>query len=121
MGYSLGLFDPAGVDVEHPWAPGPEQDLQKPPVVHVVNRPNPFNPRTEIRFWLERAGAVTVSVFDVRGHVVCVLVNAPQSAGWNAVQWDGRDAAGRNVPTGVYFARMETEARVASCRMMLVR
>jgi len=119
--YSLALYDPAGVRVEQPWQPDPDQDLQKPPAVQVINQPNPFNPNTEIRYWMERAAGVTLSVFDLRGHEVCVLVDATQPAGWNAVRWDGRDATGRNVPTGVYFARMETESRVVSCRMMMVR
>jgi hypothetical protein len=110
-----------GVRVEQPWEPGPDQDLQKAPPVLVLNQPNPFNPNTEIRYWMERAAGVTLSVFDLRGHEVCVLVNATQPAGWNAVRWDGRDAAGKNVPTGVYVARMEMESRVVNCRMMLVR
>ena len=46
-----------GVRVEQPWEPDPDQDLQKPPAVQVINQPNPFNPNTEIRYWMERADA----------------------------------------------------------------
>jgi hypothetical protein len=114
--HSLGLYDPASVGVEEP-----EQDLQKEPAVRVINQPNPFNPNTEIRYWLQCTESVTLRVFDLRGHEVCMLVSAVRPSGWNSVRWDGRDATGRNVPSGVYFARMETESRVTSCGMMLVR
>ncbi len=110
-----------GKSVEEPPEPGLEQESLQPPPVKIINQPNPFNPNTVIRYWLERTGGVSLKVFDLHGHEVCVLVNTVKSAGWNTVRWDGRDAAGRNVPTGEYFARMETESRSESCRMMLVR
>ena len=55
--HSLGLYDPAGVRVEQPWQPDPDQDLQKPPAVRLINQPNPFNPNTEIRYWMEGTDA----------------------------------------------------------------
>ena len=113
------VFDLGGVATEQPWAPDPVVPVV--PVVQVQNQPNPFNPSTEIRYWLDRAEGVTVRVFDLRGQEVCALVNAVQPAGWNAVRWNGLDDTGRNVPTGAYFARVATESSVASCRMMLVR
>jgi hypothetical protein len=120
-GRSLGIYDAAGVGVDEPWQPGSEQDLPESPTVRIMNLPNPFNPSTEIRYWLERAEGVTLSVFDLRGGKMRVLVNGGQPAGWNSVRWDGRDVSGRNVPSGAYLARVETDSRIASCRMMLVR
>jgi hypothetical protein len=119
--YTLAIYDIAGVRVEEPWQPDPDQELPDAPAVRITNQPNPFNPNTEIRYWLERTEDVTLRVFDLRGGEVCELVSGAQLEGWHSVRWDGRDAAGRNVPSGVYVARMETESRVASCRMMLVR
>jgi uncharacterized Ntn-hydrolase superfamily protein len=91
------------------------------PAVQVANQPNPFNPTTEIRYWLDREEDVALGVFDLRGHEIRVLVDAIRPAGWNTVRWDGRDDAGRGVPTGEYFARVQTTSRAVSCRMMLVR
>lgn len=89
--------------------------------IEVANQPNPFNPSTEIRFRLERDEDVVLGVFDLRGHQLCTLVEAAEPAGWHTARWDGRDAAGRDLPTGEYFARVRTKSGAVSCRMMLVR
>jgi uncharacterized Ntn-hydrolase superfamily protein len=91
------------------------------PAIAVTNQPNPFNPSTEIRYRLDRTQDVVLSVVDLRGREVRQLVTGVVSAGWHAVRWDGRDAAGRDLPTGVYFARMTTRFQATSGRMMLVR
>jgi len=71
------------------------------------NRPNPFNPRTEIRFELVRDGAPRLAVYDVRGQLVRqLLAGGPLAAGPHAVVWDGRDDAGREAPSGLYLARL---------------
>jgi len=71
------------------------------------NRPNPFNPRTEIRFELAHDGSPRLAVFDVRGQLVrSLLAGAPLAAGPHAVIWDGRDDAGREAPSGLYLARL---------------
>ena len=68
--------------------------------------PNPFNPRTTLRFNVAEAGAVRLDVYDVGGRRVRTLVDAPREAGTHAVTWNGRDASGRNAASGVYIARL---------------
>ncbi len=71
------------------------------------NRPNPFNPRTEIRFELARDGSPRLAVYDVRGQLVReLLAGGHLAAGPHAVIWDGRDGAGREAPSGLYLARL---------------
>jgi Ca-activated chloride channel family protein len=71
------------------------------------NFPNPFNPATTIRFELERAGVVTLSVYDVTGRRVRTLVQAaPLAATAHEITWDGRDDAGASVASGVYVAAL---------------
>ncbi len=73
--------------------------------------PNPFSGRTTIRFAVPVEGRrVAISVFDVAGRRVRSLVDGPQSAGRHDAVWDGRDAQGRRVGSGVYFFRMEADA-----------
>jgi hypothetical protein len=83
--------------------------------------PNPFNPRTTITFSLAEAGDVNVGVYDLVGRRVTVLANRRFSVGDHVLQWDGRDAAGRALPTGVYLARMKSMDGVRSEKMTLVR
>ncbi|MDO9693416.1 MAG: metallophosphoesterase [Candidatus Latescibacteria bacterium] len=65
--------------------------------------PNPFNPRTEVAFDLPAAAVCRLTVFDARGCEVSVLADGPLPAGRHVAAWEGRDAAGRPLPSGVYF------------------
>jgi len=76
------------------------------PVVMYGNRPNPFNPQTTFRFELRRSTTVELTVSDVRGRNVRHLINGTMPAGMNEVAWDGRDDAGRKLPSGVYYFRL---------------
>ncbi|MFB0516340.1 MAG: FlgD immunoglobulin-like domain containing protein [Candidatus Neomarinimicrobiota bacterium] len=68
--------------------------------------PNPFNPATAIRFDLPAAAAVKLVVYDLLGRVVVVLVDGPMEAGYHHVIWNGTSGDGREMPTGVYIARL---------------
>lgn len=84
------------------------------------NLPNPFNPKTDIRFALPAAGAVSLRVFDVEGRQVRVLAEGPYATGEHTVTWDGKNDAGQTVPSGVYFYRLagDTESRTRKMLMM---
>ena len=66
------------------------------------NAPNPFNPSTQLRFALDRAGDAALNVYDVQGRLVRAFPAAAYEAGVHAVTWDGRDFAGRPAASGVY-------------------
>jgi subtilisin family serine protease len=68
--------------------------------------PNPFNPRTALRFNLMAESPVNLDIFDSRGHLVRTLVNEVRSAGDHIASWDGTDQSGRPVSSGVFFARL---------------
>jgi hypothetical protein len=84
-------------------------------------QPNPFNPRTTIRFDLPVAGTVRLAVFDLAGRMVRTLVGEDMSPGTHEVLWDGRDGAGREVGSGTYLTRLEVDGKVQTIRMGLVR
>jgi subtilisin family serine protease len=70
--------------------------------------PNPLNPVTKIEFSIPTEDAVRLSVHDLRGHLVRVLVDGRLTAGEHAAVWDGRDAAGRMVASGTYSTVLTT-------------
>jgi hypothetical protein len=70
------------------------------------NAPNPFRGATTLWFAVPKAGAAALSVFDVTGRRVRDLVNRHVEAGPQAVVWDGRDAQGSRVASGVYLVRL---------------
>ena len=85
------------------------------------NHPNPFNPGTLIRYHVERAGPIDLSVYDLAGRRVCTLAGDAAAAGWHQVSWTGRDGQGRDVPSGLYFYALETPQGAARRRMTLLR
>ena len=84
--------------------------------------PNPFNPKTTLRFALPRSAAVDLAIFDVSGRRVARLVAGETlPAGQHAVDWEGRDEAGRALPSGVYFARFAAGGFTAEQKLVLLR
>jgi hypothetical protein len=84
-------------------------------------RPNPFNPRVEIRYLLADRGSVVLAVFDLRGRLVRTLQNELLTAGEHALEWDGLDDRGRPVASGSYMLRLTAGALVQQERVVLVR
>lgn len=83
--------------------------------------PNPFNPRCAIRYDIPSAGRVGLRVFDVSGSLVRTLVNGRREPGVYSELWDGKTDDGRELPSGVYFYRLEVAGFVATRKMVLLR
>ena len=83
--------------------------------------PNPFNPTTTITYRLPQASEVTLTVYNVAGQRVAVLVDKKQETGAYSVRWNGRDTAGTLVPSGLYFYRIEAGAFRQSRKMLLLK
>ena len=86
-----------------------------------ANYPNPFNPTTRIQFKLPEAAQVEMTVFDVTGREVATLVREAMEAGTFEVEWDGRDNAGRTLPSGMYLYRLNAGAFSDSRTMVLLK
>ncbi len=80
------------------------------------NYPNPFNPRTTITFGLPQPVQVRLDVFDLLGARVAVLVEGALGEGRHWVTWQPRD-----LPSGVYFYRLQADDFVETRSMMLIR
>lgn len=83
--------------------------------------PNPFNPQTTVRLEAPAAGRVRLTVHDVRGRRVRRLADRQVAAGPVNTTWNGRDDAGRDVPSGVYLVRAEVGTARAVTRLVLAR
>jgi len=89
--------------------------------LRIENRPNPFNPATTIRFRIPEAGRAVLTVHDLAGRRVATLVSDSFEAGSFTATWDGRDEAGREAGSGIYFARLRTGGFTAMRKMVLIR
>jgi flagellar hook assembly protein FlgD len=83
--------------------------------------PNPFSGQTSLSFSLEKTQKVSLGIYDLAGRRLRQLVDADLGPGGHFHSWNGRDAAGRKVPAGVYFYRLEVEGVVETKRLTLVR
>lgn len=85
------------------------------------NRPNPFNPSTEISFALAAAGATELAIYTPAGQRVRTLLHEELPAGPHVVRWDGRGDDGRALASGLYIYRLQTAGHTLSRKMLLVR
>jgi hypothetical protein len=87
----------------------------------VGNYPNPFNPSTTIEYEIRRAGDFSLAIYDAKGSLVRVLEEGRARAGRHETRWDGSDARGTRVASGVYFARLVAGGATDTGRMVLLK
>ena len=86
------------------------------------NYPNPFNGRTVLRFAVGREGLVELAVYDLQGQLVRRLVSGERDSGFYETAWDGTNADGHAVASGVYVSRLQVGSSFRESRkMMLMR
>ncbi len=107
------LVDPA-VSVETPDVKADEFRLEQ-------NYPNPFNPTTVINYTLPKAEDVELTIYNALGQRVRALVSGTEAAGPHSVTWNGRDEAGNQVSSGIYFYRLKSASEHQVKKMILMR
>jgi len=85
------------------------------------NYPNPFNPSTVIKFSLTKKEHVTLSIYNIIGQRIRILIDGITTARDHKITWNGRDASGNTVASGVYFYQLRTSNTVLTKKMILVR
>jgi hypothetical protein len=90
-------------------------------VVLHQNSPNPFNPQTTIQFDVPSPMHVRLSIYDVHGRLVKELLDEHRGAGPGTVSWDGTDAMGHGVATGVYFYVLDADGARYQRKMVLLK
>jgi hypothetical protein len=112
----------AWYDAGAPTLPGGEPGVVPMPALRLLpNEPNPFNPRTKLRFEVPERGPARLRVYDVRGRLVRTLLDADPGPGERSLSWDGRDDNGRLLASGSYRIQLEQHGRKAVRSAVLVR
>lgn len=83
------------------------------------NFPNPFNPTTTIEYYLAEPAKVKLCVYNIAGKAVKVLTDRIKQAGQYAEQWNGKDANGNKVASGIYLYRIEVKAESGNIPAMI--
>jgi hypothetical protein len=98
------------------------EDVSPPSIYSLLqNRPNPTSWTTEIRYGLPFNTQVNLSVYDITGRIVVVIKNELMKAGHHSTLWDGKDARGKPVGSGVYFYRLKASDFIATKKMVILR
>jgi V8-like Glu-specific endopeptidase len=84
------------------------------------NYPNPFNPETTIRYQLPIDSRVSLTIHNLMGQKIVSLVAGNRAAGFHAVTWNGRDAQGSKVPSGVYLYNFSAGDFRVTKKMILI-
>ena len=99
-----------------------ENPCDMPVIIDIIgNFPNPFNHFTTIELSLDTEGFVTLDIFNISGQKVITLFAENLTAGVHSVNWNGRDASGSTVSSGIYFCRLIMGDYVKAHRMVLVK
>ena len=101
---SIRYFDQIVVSVS-------ERDAQTVPSEFTLAQsyPNPFNPTTQIKYGLPQQSHATVTIYNVVGQKVAALFDGVQAAGFHEVTWNGTNAKGTPVASGIYFYKLEAK------------
>jgi photosystem II stability/assembly factor-like uncharacterized protein len=115
IGYAVGN---SGTIVKYNGPASVSNDQNSLPMLFVLgqNYPNPFNPSTTIKFELPRVSHVSLTVYDILGRQVSVLVNERREAGVHEVKFDGS-----NLASGVYFYRLQAGTFVETKKLLLLQ
>jgi hypothetical protein len=105
-------FDSIGVGI-HGLVPEPE--------ITAYSYPNPFGPKTTIAVVLHENSQAAVRIYDAGGRLVRALFDGAMDRGLNRVTWDGTDAHGNPVSSGVYFFRLNAGNKVLAKKMVLLK
>ncbi|MBN1781219.1 T9SS type A sorting domain-containing protein [bacterium] len=85
------------------------------------NFPNPFNGITQIRYVLQESAPVLLAVYNIQGQIVRTLVQEFQSPGEYRLDWNGRDASGKQVPGQIYISRLTAGDYTQVKKMVLIQ
>jgi murein tripeptide amidase MpaA len=85
------------------------------------NHPNPFNPSTVISYQLSVNTKTSLKIYNILGQEIRTLVSGHEAAGLHKVLWDGRDARGQLLSSGVYFYRLTAGGFTQTRKMLMIK
>jgi hypothetical protein len=98
-----------------------EMSLVQPQIELLQNYPNPFNPSTTIEFSTEHNEHIKLTIFNLKGQKVKTLVNEKLNIGNYSILWNGKDDAGKYVPSGTYFYKLADCNYLIHKKMILMK
>jgi len=85
------------------------------------NYPNPFNPSTTIEYEIPKAGYVKIQIYNSIGQLINTIEDDYKNPGKYSIQWNGKNSAGENLSSGIYFYRMSSNGLTLVKKMLLLK
>lgn len=104
-------------DIDHNWG---NENLTTPLMLN-GNYPNPFNPSTTLKYDLSERSDVSMIIYDGAGREVTTLLNQILQPGHYETPWNGRDVQGRQLTSGIYFAKLQAGDHSSVVKMVFLR
>jgi hypothetical protein len=98
-----------------------EDEIEISQHLNINNFPNPFNPTTIISFELPNDSNVRLEVFNVKGQKLKTLISELLPAGSHSIEWNGKDNSGKNVGSGVYFYKFQSDSTNQVRKMLMLK
>ncbi len=112
-------FDPNSAAVPPATGTGiASYEISSSDIVLFQNYPNPFTAGTTISFVIERPDYVSLRIYDITGREIIILVNEMKTAGAHTIEWDGKDATGQPVSSGIYLCKIVADGTLSTKRMI---
>ncbi|NQU28312.1 MAG: T9SS type A sorting domain-containing protein, partial [Candidatus Marinimicrobia bacterium] len=83
--------------------------------------PNPFNPKTNIKYAIPATGYVTINVYNIMGQRIKTLIAGNEQAGIKSVIWDGTNDNLVDVSGGVYLIRIQHNGNIVTQKALLLK
>ena len=98
-----------------------DNTIESSSVIVYQNYPNPFNPATNLSFSLKERENVKISIYNLKGQKINSIVDQEFSSGRHNIVWNGKNDEHKEVSSGVYFYRIETESEIKTKKMLLLK
>ena len=85
------------------------------------NYPNPFNPVTQINYYLFKPSMVNISIYDLLGRKIKTLVNKTQAPGYRSIYWNATNDIGKTLGAGIYVYQIQASGFMRSGKMVLLK
>ncbi|MBD3377874.1 T9SS type A sorting domain-containing protein [candidate division KSB1 bacterium] len=85
-----------------------------------ANYPNPFNPSTQISYFLKQTQSAQMSIYNTLGQAIRIF-DLPATSGWHTLTWDGCDQSGVRVPSGIYLYQLKADDTRLTRKMVLTQ
>lgn len=96
------------------------QTIITPVITDAKNYPNPFNPQTNISFYISQKSPVTLSIYNLKGEKIHTVYNGNLNSGIHSFVWNGK-SNNKTVSSGLYFYKIVTENQVVTGNMILLK